>query len=354
MTTSITAIYVHGGIFHGDDVAATAAVRLLKPGCEVKRVFALPPELPEGSLVIDVGGVYNPAENRFDHHQETSRPPARANGCPRASFGALWGSELGRDIVGAVAGAQYPELPFGAVSRIRDLLDLQIVQGVDAQDEMWSPRLVLDQGEGGLEASLLGWEGAGVAAPDGARFTVEALPAARPGEGMSLSVVISGFNPRYDEPSSPADRDAAFEAAVSFTEGALRRAILREAGVLMAEHEVISAPTESEGQVLVLQRFVPWQEALLLRPGQERLLYVVFPSERGGYCVQQVPLRPGSGEGRKPLPKAWAGKRGAELAEATGLTLGASPSVFVHPGRFVGGAATLADTLAMARLAVFA
>ena len=160
------------------------------------------------------------------------------------------------------------------------------------------------------------------------------------------------MNPRYDEPSTPADRDTSFERAVTFMEGVLRRAILQAAATLVAEHEVLSASLALDGRVLVLPRFVPWQDAIMSRSEREHLLYVIFPSERGGYCIQQVPVRPGAAEGRKPLPAAWAGLRGQALADVTGLPLGDGPEVFCHIGRFIGGATTLDDTLALAALAV--
>lgn len=352
MTTQLNAsencrIYTHGGIFHGDDVAACAAVRLLYPGIPVTRVFSLPEYIREGDLILDLGGIYDPAAGRFDHHMVEGHPPPRPNGCPRASFGALWASELGRDICGAVAGAAY-HLPFGAVDRVRGLIDSQIVQGIDALDEHWTPELGGQPTQDGYA-----WAGDGTWAGPSQGMP---LPSGRPGTAMTLSAVISGFNPRYDEPSTPADRDAAFEAAVNFMEMVLRRAILAEAATIVAEEEVLGArtavPQDSRDTVLILPRFVPWQDAVLLRPDQAQLLYVVFPSERGGYCLQQIPVRPGAGEGRKPLPAEWAGRRGQNLADITGLPLGDGPEVFCHAGRFVGGAKTLSDVMNLARLAV--
>lgn len=51
---------------------------------------------------------------------------------------------------------------------------------------------------------------------------------------------------------------------------------------------------------------------------------------------------------RVPLPAAWAGLRGAELATLSGVTA----AVFVNPQCFVGGARSRAGALTMAQRAV--
>lgn len=50
---------------------------------------------------------------------------------------------------------------------------------------------------------------------------------------------------------------------------------------------------------------------------------------------------------RKPVPTAWRGLKGVELQEATGI----KTATFCHPGGFIGGAYTLEDALALAKLA---
>ena len=62
----------------------------------------------------------------------------------------------------------------------------------------------------------------------------------------------------------------------------------------------------------------------------------------------QVPTSLGAFEGRKPLPEAWAGKRGSDLAEITGI----SDSIFCHQFRFIAGTGSRETAIEMARMAV--
>lgn len=79
--------FTHGGVFHADDVFATALLKILNPDIKILRGFSV----PEGfmGIVYDIGG------GKYDHHQRGSR--VRENGIPYAAFGLLWerfGQEL--------------------------------------------------------------------------------------------------------------------------------------------------------------------------------------------------------------------------------------------------------------------
>lgn len=323
-------IFTHAGIFHGDEVFATAAVRLLLPEVGVRRVRS-PEAAEENDLVLDVGGVYN-GTTRFDHHQKDGGPPSRENGCPRSSFGALWGSEWGRDIAGAVVGKYWTQAPFGAVDEVRNRVDKTLVQGVDA----------LDAGASNL------------------------LPQGGVVEPRTVSHLISSFNPGWDEDQSRMDE--AFQKAVVFAQDVLLREIKWAVSVEKARQKVMEGISFAQGsrsggynlersfvredaRVLVLDEYVPWQEHIFERPDQENILYVVYPSLRGGWMAQQVPVEPGSFQGRKPFPSFWAGKRGWALGEAAGVICGDGPEVFCHPGRFILGTGDKQTTIQLACMA---
>lgn len=70
----------HAGVFHADDVFATALLRILNPAVDVTRSNVVP-EGFEG-IVYDVGG------GEFDHHQGEAK--RRENGVQYSSFGLLW------------------------------------------------------------------------------------------------------------------------------------------------------------------------------------------------------------------------------------------------------------------------
>ena len=72
--------FTHGGIFHADDVFATALLKLLNPEFTWQRGNVVPPDFD--GIIYDIGG------GSFDHHQEGAR--VRENGIPYAAFGLVW------------------------------------------------------------------------------------------------------------------------------------------------------------------------------------------------------------------------------------------------------------------------
>ena len=77
----IEKIYVHGGIFHSDDVMCVALARIANPQVKFQRVFKAPTEVEEGVIVADIGG------GKYDHHQIDAE--VRPNGEKYAACGLL-------------------------------------------------------------------------------------------------------------------------------------------------------------------------------------------------------------------------------------------------------------------------
>lgn len=82
--------FTHGGVFHADDVFATALLMLINPDISVIRGFKVPEDFT--GIVYDIGG------GEYDHHQKDSR--VRKNGVPYAAFGLLW-ERFGTMLLGA-------------------------------------------------------------------------------------------------------------------------------------------------------------------------------------------------------------------------------------------------------------
>lgn len=63
-------IGTHSGTFHADEALATFLLRLLPEYKDAALVRSRDPKaLDECTIVVDVGGVYDPDALRFDHHQ---------------------------------------------------------------------------------------------------------------------------------------------------------------------------------------------------------------------------------------------------------------------------------------------
>lgn len=90
--------FTHGGVFHADDVFATALLRIINPEIEIVRGFQVPEDF--------VGIVYDIGMGEFDHHQENRR--IRENGIPYAAFGLLW-EQVGEQLVGKEESIKFDE-----------------------------------------------------------------------------------------------------------------------------------------------------------------------------------------------------------------------------------------------------
>ena len=95
-------IYVHSGTFHSDDLLSVSFMQMLNPDIKVKRISevtnSIYSEAEKGkALICDIGGIYNPELNMFDHHQKDdtvlSEKPSwdKTNSKNHHSaFGLLW------------------------------------------------------------------------------------------------------------------------------------------------------------------------------------------------------------------------------------------------------------------------
>jgi len=158
----------------------------------------------------------------------------------------------------------------------------------------------------------------------------------------SLSQVVSSFNSLDGK-----NNDLCFGEAVRFAIDLLNR----EIALAKKQERDISGVLNSEiieGKILVMDEcYAGWQKTVL-NEFSENMLYAIYPGLRGGYMIQCVPAEEGSFVTRKPFPIELAGLRDAELQEKCGV----KDAMFIHPGRFIGGAESVAGCLAMARLAL--
>ncbi len=284
-------VITHGGTFHADEVLATVMLSKIMDDVVVFRTFQVPEELNDHVIVYDIGG------GEFDHHQKGGNG-SRENGVPYAAAGLIWRA-FGPQIVSATCNPQL----------VWDLIDRDLVQGVDAIDNGVAPKTEPTQ--------------------------------------MTLSIIVSQFNPNWD---SDEDVDEAFLKAVALAEIVFDNALASAVSKAKAKNIVEEAIDKSEGHIMVLDQYAPWQEYIFASTNSkaDAIQFVVFPSNRGGFNWQCVPDCLGSFGQRKSVPAEWKGLRGAELQEVTGV----KTAIFCHPAGFIGSAETLEDALALAKMAV--
>ncbi len=281
-------VVTHNGSFHADDVFSVAALKRILSSFKLIRTrdFNL---INTADIVIDVGGGYDPDNDRFDHHQRGGAGE-RDNGIPYSSFGLIW-KKYGVEIC---KGSQ----------TIANAVDVALVSKIDAVDC------------GYVEGKY---------------------------DGISLSQTIAMFNPTWQEGSH---FDSCFDEAVDFASHILNRFIACADGEINAKNIVAKAVEKArDPRVIVLEKYTPWKK--MVHTLSENALFVIYPSSEG-WLIHTVPVELGSFEDRKPLPKQWAGLSESDLQNVTGI----DDATFCHNNLFIAGAVSFESVVKMASIAI--
>lgn len=162
------------------------------------------------------------------------------------------------------------------------------------------------------------------------------------GEKNELATLIGNFNPPWD---AKGGSDEAFFQAVSVAGMILENKFERYRGNARADQRVEQVLEEHnpKDRILVLPEFIPCQKAL----AETEIAFVIFPSNRGGYCIQPQ-KREYSMNYKCSFPPQWLGLEGEELVKETGL----SSAVFCHKGGFLMTVGELEDAKAACKKAL--
>jgi uncharacterized UPF0160 family protein len=307
-------IVTHSGKFHADDAWAVAALKILFPQAEVVRTRD-EARVEAADFAVDVGGIWDAATGRFDHHQK-GFAGARPTGVPYASAGLVW-KHYGARCVSALAAAHTGHrLADDKAAEMAHSIDADIVQYLDLSDM-----------------------GAAKNAPG----------------SYGLSAVVSGFNPNWmDEQrlgyggADDAYRLSQFTRAMELLTDIMINAVKYRVGALLSLEQVRAAQVLEDGRVLFLENgAVPWTQ--VVRKEMPKILFVVSHSlGEGRYMLHTVPASAETFKARADLPQAWAGLRDTELAAVTGV----ADAIFCHNGRFIAAAKSYEGVRTMALLAL--
>jgi uncharacterized UPF0160 family protein len=319
--TDHTTIATHSGSFHADDVFGVGILMGVFPSHSLVRTRNQE-RIEAADFAVDVGGLWDAATGRFDHHQRGftgARPPRLVGGVQTpgvgyASAGLVWAAH-GEAYVAALAGASGYALDAPAVAETAASIDHSLVQYLD----------IVDTGQGDVAPGIFG-----------------------------LSALVAQLNTNWmEEKGMAADAKAALQQrrfceAVAIVRTFLDRAIVKKIAQLRSMDIVRQAPRLAHGQVLHLQEGgMPWSRVVV--DEMPEVLFVIYPDSDGDqYQLKTVPVEAGSFVSRKDLPPSWAGLREQELAAVTGV----ADSVFCHSNLFIGGARSLAGAIRMAELAL--
>ncbi len=303
-------IVTHNGKFHADDAWAVAVLHILFPDAAIVRTRE-PATIEAADFVVDVGGIWDPAAGRFDHHQK-GFDGARPSGVPYASAGLVW-REFGARCVAHLAATHAGHgLDQDMAQQMAHAIDADIVQYLDLSDV-----------------------GAAKNAPG----------------GYGMSAVVSGFNPNWmDEQrlgygaQADAYRLAQFRKAMEFLTEVIVNSVKYRVGAILALAQVRQAQVLENGRLLFLKNAaLPWSS--VVRKEMPKVLFVLSHSlSEDRYMLHTVPATTDTFDARADLPESWAGLRDADLAAVTGVP----DAKFCHNGRFIAAAKSYEGAHAMA------
>lgn len=266
-------VCVHDGNFHADDIFAVATLYMVyKGGIKIIRSRD-EKDWDRCDFVVDVGHVYDPEINRYDHHQ-VEGAGVRENGVPYASFGLIW-KHFGDKLVSS--------------SEIKEDIDKSFVQQIDASD-----------------VGLVDFR---VEEYDWNMWTVNKL--------------FKLFNSKGDEPRSISG--TRFKPLVLVAVKIIDRLIMskeqQHKDWIKAEEAYNNA---EDKRIIILEKGMAWAHVLVEKPEP---IYVIFPvDDEAEYMIQAVSEKEDSFVSRKLLPESWRGKADEVLQEVSGI----EDAIFCH------------------------
>ena len=148
------------------------------------------------------------------------------------------------------------------------------------------------------------------------------------------------MNPLWD---SDEESDVLFLESCELARVVFERIVKYEISLASArsimEEAVKKALNSSKPHILILDQYVPWVDHLFNIKGTRDIWYVVFPSNRGGYNVQGVPVQPGSFDQRVPFPEEWRGN-----PKASGI----NDCTFIHATGYLAVCNTIDSAVSLA------
>jgi uncharacterized UPF0160 family protein len=287
-------LVTHNGSFHADDIFAASLLSLMldKNGKTYEIVRTRDPEIiNNGNYVFDVGGVYDPENNRFDHHQ-VGGAGKHENGIEYASFGLVW-EKFGEEVCQS--------------KEIASFLEKKIVAPIDANDN-------------------------GVNIYD---LKGELSP-------YTIQDIFMCFMPSWKEDD---DYDKPFLELVDFAKKIISREIQKTGDAFLAESLVRKDYENSvDKRLIILNGHYPWGEII---QSYSLPLYVVSPKD-DNWRLECVRKQKYSFENRKNLPESWGGLREEELQKITGV----QDAIFCHRALFLAVAKSKEGAIKLAELAL--
>lgn len=267
----------HSGTMHADEVFSTAFLDMY-----IKEVYVYRTNNIDYSKVSENTYIYDVGRGKFDHHQPNALK--RDNDITYCSFGLLW-KEYGKDFL--------KKYDIEYVDEVWNGIDKDLVEYIDADDNGQFPKIE-------------------------APYKVKTLPG-----------IIKIFNPSFD---SGEDESEQFILACNLAKTIFKEEILYINGKVIAEKELLEDLKDiTDEKYVILDKFLPYEETILGDEKYNNLLFVAYPSNRGGYAIKVIPKSAEDKTARQSFPEEWAGLEKEELEKVSGI----EGLTFCHTARFI-------------------
>lgn len=259
MTKILRSFGTHDGTFHADEVTACALLLLYNQIDENLIQRTREPELlAKCEYVCDVGGLYDPEQKIFDHHQV-------GYGGQLSSAGMILEYMKHQGIVST---AEF------------NLFQQSIIAGVDAHDN-------------GLDPS-----------PHGV---------------CTYSHIITNFMPVVHD-ASQEEQEIAFRQALHFAYGHLER-MQKRFRYIQSCRDTVQIAMQQYQECLIFDQPLPWLDSFFELDGENHQAQFVIMPAGPHWKLRGIPPKLSQRmKVREPLPASWAGLLGDDLKKITGIT----------------------------------
>ena len=266
----------HAGTMHADEVFATAFLDLYNKDIEVMRVSEIEKaKIRKDAIVYDIG------RGKFDHHQEDAK--VRENGIKYSSLGLLF-EEFGKDYLKQEKIEDIDEVYVG--------MEKELIEAIDAIDNGVFPEIIA------------------------------------PYKVKTISDIIKLFNPSF---GSKEKEEEQFIKAVEVAKQIWQETLYSVIGKVKAKKIVLEKIKNEKKDYLELEEYLPYEETLLKTEEGDHLLFVMYPSNRGGYGIKTIKKSLEDKTDRMLFPESWAGLENKELEKVSNI----KDISFCHSGRFL-------------------
>lgn len=332
-------IGTHSGSFHCDEALACF---LLHQTNEFENADIVRTRdqaiLDQQSIVVDVGGIYDPSRHRYDHHQRGFFETFDEHHKIKLSSAGLIYKHFGKEVIRQLSGINDE----AEVEVLHRKMYDNFIKEIDAIDN-------------GVEQYEVG-EAASDKEPERPFKIAQNYHVT-----TNLSHRVSLLHPLWNEKTSNEEMDQRFLDAVKLTGSEFKANLNRlYKGWLPARTVVLKAveqrfSVDDSGRIILLESSCPWKEHLfeiedemkLSNKDETSIIYVLY-RDSDSVRVQCVPSDLSSFQSRKLLPEPWRGIRDSQLSEISKI----KECVFVHASGFIGGNKTLEGALQMAHQAL--